>query len=231
MGGHALQAKLDRQVTWVGGSAAAPAIVSAGLVAMVGTVTISTVTVGPLSLQMLLHLVLMNVLAPLGASFLAGRFPSLGPDRIWMSGLLQILLLWAWHAPSVQQASVDSPALQLGLSALLFTSAVAFWSAVIAAGTSPGWRSIAGLMLTGKIACLLGVLLIFAPRDLYVLPGLVLALCETGPSTLADQQLAGLLMITACPLSYLVAAVVLSAQMLARIDTAHGDDDVAASSR
>ena len=46
-----------------------------------------------------------------------------------------------------------------------------------------------------------GALLIFAPRTLYHL-------------ALDDQQLAGLLMITVCPLSYLVAAVVLAVQWI-----------------
>lgn len=203
----------------------------AALVAIAGIVTVAAVDIGPLSLQMLQHLALMNVLAPLAAVLLARWLRRCSPDRIWVAGLLQLLLLWAWHAPVLQQAAAGSVALQLSLAVLLFASALLFWSAVISASTSSGWRSLAALMLTGKFACLLGVLLIFAPRDLYGLPGLVLALCETGPSSLADQQLAGLLMITACPLSYLVAGVVLAAQMLACIDTEQADGDVAAPSR
>jgi putative membrane protein len=34
------------------------------------------------------------------------------------------------------------------------------------------------------------------------------------PAGLADQQLAGLLMVAACPLSYLVAAVIVAAQII-----------------
>lgn len=196
-----------------------------------GAVTVAAVDIGPLSLQMLQHLALMNVLAPLAALLFTARLRHSGPDRIWMAGLLQLLLLWAWHAPAVQQATAGSAGWQIGLLVLLGTAAVLFWSAVISASASSGWRSLAALMLTGKLACLLGVLLIFAPRDLYGLPGLVMALCETGPSTLADQQLAGLLMITACPLSYLVAGVVLAAQMLGRLDSDRGDGDVVAPSR
>lgn len=65
------------------------------------------------------------------------------------------------------------------------------------------------LLLTGKLACLLGALLIFAPRELYRLHGL--------PS-LEDQQLAGLLMITACPLSYVVAGVAMAAQAIGDLE-------------
>ncbi len=99
---------------------------------------------------------------------------------------------------------------------VLAGAAVWFWWALIAASE---WRALIALLLTGKLACLLGALLIFAPRDLYNLDGLVLALCTTGPSSLADQQLAGLLMITACPLSYLVTGVALAARMLVRLDS------------
>jgi len=216
-----------------GGSAAV--LTSSALVLAVGIVTVALVEIGPLSLQMLQHLALMNVVAPLAALLFARRFTPGEPNVIWMAGLLQMLLLWAWHAPAVQQATAGSATFQAALFILLTVSAVAFWSAVIAAGASSRWRSLAALMLTGKFACLLGVLLIFAPRDLYGLPGLVLALCRTGPSTLPDQQLAGLLMITACPLSYLVAGVILAAQMLARLDLDQGldqaDGDVAARSR
>jgi putative membrane protein len=212
-------------------------VLSSALVAAAGIVTISLVEIGPLSFQMLLHLVVMNVLAPLLALVWGGRLAPAGPNGIWIAGLLQILLLWAWHAPALQQATANSAVWQLALSVLLALSAVAFWSAVIAAAPSSGWRALAALMLTGKLACLLGALLIFAQRDLYGLPGLALALCRTGPSTLADQQLAGLLMITACPLSYLIASVVLAAKMLTRIDVDHdrllnqADGDVPARSR
>jgi putative membrane protein len=51
-------------------------------------------------------------------------------------------------------------------------------------------------------------------------------------ATLARCRMAGLLMITACPLSYLVAGVILAAQMLARLDLGQNleqaDGDVAA---
>jgi putative membrane protein len=227
-----LQRRILDQRNIVGLRHSATAVVTSSLlVATLGAVTVALVEIGPLSLQMLQHLALMNVLAPLAALLFAGRFTQSGPNAIWMVGMLQMLLLWAWHAPAVQQVTASSAALQATLFILLAISAVAFWSAVIAAGASSGWRSLAALMLTGKFACLLGVLLIFAPRDLYGLPGLALALCTTGPSTLADQQLAGLLMITACPLSYLVAGVILAAQMLLRLDLGEADGDVAAQPR
>ena len=66
------------------------------------------------------------------------------------------------------------------------------------------WHGVLGLLVTGKLSCLLAALLVFAPRPLY----------PHRPSrsamSLADQQLAGLLMLTACPLSYVVAGIVMT---------------------
>jgi len=101
---------------------------------------------------------------------------------------------------------------------LLGAAALAVWVLVVQAVRHGQWRGIAGLLLTGKLACLLGALMIFATRDVYGLPGLAIPFCTTGPSTLEDQHLAGLLMVTACPLSYLVAGVVFAAQMFARLE-------------
>jgi putative membrane protein len=223
--------KLSQRDISGGQDGAAAVLTSCALVATAGVVTLATLEIGPLSLQMLQHLAVMNVLAPLIAVPLARRLRHSRVSAIWTAGLMQMLLLWGWHAPALQQAMSASPLLQFVPLVLLAASAVVFWSAVVAAGTPSGWSALAALMLTGKFACLLGALLIFAPRDLYGLSGLVLILCTTGPSTLADQQLAGLLMITACPLSYLVAGVILAAQMLGRMDATRADSDVAARPR
>jgi len=39
---------------------------------------------------------------------------------------------------------------------------------------------------------------------------------------LADQQMAGLLMLVACPLTYVLAAIVIAARWTLRMDTAQG---------
>lgn len=187
-----------------------------------GLVTASLVELGPLSLQMLQHLAVMNIAAPLAALCLGRRVAQNG---LFPAAFAQLLALWAWHAPAVQQFAAPSPAGQFGLMIVLAGAAFWFWSAVIAASD---WKALSALLLTGKLACLLGALLIFAPRELYDLNGLVLALCFSGPSSLADQQLAGLLMITACPLSYLVTGVVLAARMIGCLENDERSSHVAA---
>ncbi len=199
-------------------AAAWPVVASAALVAGSATMTLFLPEGGPLTRQMVLHLGVMNVAAPLLALGLSR--PLAVPP--WMSAGLQMALLWAWHLPAVQQAAAGQPLLQAGMLGLLGLAALAFWSAIVRSVGDGRWTALAVLLVTGKLACLLGAVLILAPRDLYGLPGLALALCAAGPSTPADQHLAGLLMVTACPLSYLVAGVALAARALADLDTASG---------
>lgn len=192
-------------------------LISAAVVSAAGLVVLPVSDFGPLSLQMTQHIVLMNVAAPLLATLLAARLPAFAIRTIWIASAAQMALVWGWHLPKVQQAAAAAAALQAALLILLSLAAMAFWLAVIEAERAGGWRAIAGLLLTGKLACLLGALLIFAPRDLYGLPELALAFCASGPSSLADQQLAGLLMVTACPLSYLTAGVIIAARLISRV--------------
>lgn len=202
-----------------------PVLAGTVAVALGGFVTTALVDLGPLSLQMLQHLAVMNIAVPLVALYI-GRH--VAANALLPAGFVQLLALWAWHVPAVQQLAASSPIWQFGLLISLAGAAFWFWSAVISA---PDWKGLIAVLLTGKLVCLLGALLIFAPRDLYRLDGLVLALCSTGPSSLADQQLAGLLMITACPLSYLVTGVALAARMLRRVERGGHSSHVAARAR
>jgi putative membrane protein len=78
-------------------------------------------------------------------------------------------------------------------------------------------------MLTAKLVCLLAAILIFAPRVLYGATGHLMHVGEqwSAAQELSDQHIAGLLMIAACPLSYLVAAVVITAQLINLRDASH----------
>ena len=175
---------------------------------------------GPLSSLMMQHLLVMNVIAPLASLVLAPRLDA-EADRagvLWAAGGAQILVLWGWHAPALQRLAAGSAGVHLAFLALLGAAAILFWAVLLRAGAQGRWGAIAALLLTGKLACLLGGLLIFAPRELYGLASLAVSICRTGPATLADQQLAGLLMIAACPLSYVVAGVVMAAQMLVSLE-------------
>jgi putative membrane protein len=157
---------------------------------------------------MAIHIGAMNVVAPLAAALLVlGSRAPRSPVTVWAAAIIQLALLWSWHAPAVQQLIWGSNVVATASHAILLGSAFWFWSSLLRLAGPARWHGIAILLITGKFACLLGVLLTFSPRLLHEAHGV-------HGTTLSDQQLAGLLMITACPLSYLVAGVVLSARLI-----------------
>jgi putative membrane protein len=190
-------------------SEALAAIVSAIAVAASGLLVLIAYELGPHSTHMALHIAAMSVLAPVTAVLSADRIPSslCNSSALWFSAAAQLALLWAWHVPAVQRLAAESHALHGAALAILFVSSFVFWGAVIRAASAARWHAIAALLVTGKLTCLISVLLIFSPRALYAAGGHV-------GHGLDDQQLAGLLMVTACPLSYLIAAVVIVARLL-----------------
>lgn len=181
----------------------AAAIVSAGAVVLAGLIALALVETGPLSSQMAVHIAVMNVVAPLAAAWRPLSFSWAGRGRFLVAAAVgQMVLLWASHLPHAVSASMS---LHLPVLVALAAAAISFWIAILAAISKARWAAVAALLLTGKLSCLLGALLIFAPGEIYRVP-------------IDDQQLAGLFMITACPLSYVVAGIVLAAQALADLD-------------
>lgn len=175
---------------------------------------------GYLSAQMLLHIVLMNAVAPVFALVVldkARRLRSPGWRGLLLPAtVLQLLAFWAWHAPPVLDAVMQSNLLHVAMQASLLSLALWFWLAVFSVRGRRRWRAILALLMTSKVFCLLGVLLVFAPRALYTS-----AASHAQPaSALHDQQLAGLLMLIACPATYLLAGTVIAARWLGRMDAA-----------
>jgi putative membrane protein len=199
-----------------------------GAVAVLGAglVTLPFFPLGPLSTHMAVHIAAMNVAAPLLAVTLV-RAPSSAGTRayslgLWSATILQLALLWAAHSPALHHAAHGSPLILAAMHAALFASALAFWMS-IARPNGSRWQAMLALLVSGKLACLLGVLLIFAPRLLFAAPDsehLGHGAATDTATALADQHLAGLLMIAACPLSYVLAAVVIAAQTVLGLDTA-----------
>jgi putative membrane protein len=183
---------------------------SAALAALLcGTfVILPSTTFGPFSAHMAAHIAAMNIIAPLCAiAIVATAQRRGGSGAFWATTALQIVTLWAWHLPAAQHFSGHGLAGPLLMHGSLFLAALAFWTALLRLNGRQRWQGVLGLLVTGKFSCLLAALLVFAPRPLY-------------PSShhlsyaLDDQQLAGLLMITACPLSYVVAGIVMTVQLI-----------------
>lgn len=130
------------------------------------------------------HLVVMGILAPaLALAFPLARAPAM-PALLGLSAAL-----WAWHLPSVYSAAWDSAAVYWAMQFALILPAWAFFSALL---REPEPAQILGLTTLVVQMGLLGALLTFAPRPIY-LEHLAHA-PAWGLSALQDQQLAGLIM-------------------------------------
>jgi putative membrane protein len=132
-----------------------------------------------------------------------------------VAAALQIILLWGWHSPAILAEALAVAPLLLAMHASLFLAAVWFWLAVMAEARRGSWFPLAALLVTGKLFCLLGILLTFAPRVLFEQAAIVcFGSAAPAERLLKDQQLAGLLMLTACPIVYVTAALLLARRRL-----------------
>ena len=151
------------------GDSNAPAVVAGALAVLVaGALTVGATEAGPLSGQMAIHIAAMNIVAPLLA---AGSRPADGARAmlrrgLWLATVVQLAVLWASHSPAVHHAAHASLLSAIFLHGILFLSALAFWFSITSAEASR-WQAMLALLVSGKFACLLGVLLIFAPRPLF----------------------------------------------------------------
>ena len=183
---------------------------------------------GPLSTHMSLHILAMNAFAPVVAlAVLATKADAdlarhrrgvvdgaLGAS-LPVATAVQLAVLWLAHLPGILAPAMHGAVLHALLQALLFAVALWFWLAIFAQAGSARWRAIAALLITGKLVCLLGILLVLAPRVLFLPHGVADGSSPyVHDGNLADQQLAGLLMIIACPLTYVLAGVVIAAKWI-----------------
>jgi putative membrane protein len=197
------------------------AIVSAIVVLLTGAAVLVVYDLGHFSSHMALHIASMNIAAPAVAALVVARRRIGGtrPLWLWTATFLQIFLLWTAHSPAVHHL-LQSPAAGWTFHAALLLAALFFWFSLMTTCAASRWQTIPALLLTGKLTCLLAALLIFAPRTLYGFAGHLADAPEhlSLHHALEDQHLAGLLMITACPLSYLVAAVIITVQLIGRAE-------------
>ncbi len=188
--------------------------VTAGLGLGASLWLVATADLGDVSRHMATHILLMNVAGPLIAIWcIAPTVDRVLPAAALSSAtFVQLVLLWGLHTPAAMASAHSSTALHLMMQVLLLGAAVLFWRAVIDEARH-GWRAILALLITGKLFCLLGGLLTFAPRPIYIGAHAAHGAGQH-EAALADQQLAGLMMLIACPATYVLAGVVVSIRWL-----------------
>jgi putative membrane protein len=156
---------------------------------------------GSAAAHMGMHVALMSVIAPLVAWWAigCGMRPrgSLGESLLGATAA-QAALLYLWHLPPGLRLAMEAPSAMAVMQLSLLGAATWFWCTIFGSLPARRWGALAALLVTGKVFCLLGVLLVLAPRPLYA------------AVALEDQQLAGLIMLAACPLTYLGAALVVT---------------------
>lgn len=175
---------------------------------------------GSLTDHMAVHIGAMNLVAPAVALVLRRFGIALSAAR-WPAAAVatQLALIAVWHLPSMLALAMHRPAAMAAMHLSLFLAALWFWHAAVTAADGDAWRSLLALLITGKVFCLVGALFVLAPAPLYTT---AFAAHGTAPAAalLADQQMAGLLMLVACPLTYVLAGIVVTARWLSRIERA-----------
>lgn len=168
---------------------------------------------GFLTHHMMIHIIVMNLLAPLCLLLLPAGWrqgPLVQGRGLALATATQMALLWGWHLPAVLTTSMHAPALMAAMHVSLFAAALWFWAAIAAALRQRHWTPLAALLISGKLFCLLGLMLVFAARPLYAEAGTLHGLSPG--ALLADQQRAGLLMLIACPIVYVLCGTLIAWQ-------------------
>lgn len=112
--------------------------------------------------------------------------------------------LWFWHAPGPYTAALRHESWHVLEHASFVSTAWVFWWAVMRCPASRSLAALGALLFTLMHTGLLGALLTFAPRPLYL----------PESRDLMDQQLAGLLMWVPGALAYLAACALVARRAL-----------------
>jgi putative membrane protein len=171
----------------------------------------------PFSAHMLIHMGVVAIAAPLLALALAGgRFDPVRKVP-WLfsaipASLLELVVVWGWHAPALHHAARQVTALWIAEQASFLLCGTLLWVAAFGGDRAldRGRRGagVVALLLTSMHMTLLGALIALAPRPLYAHAG------NIAQGALEDQQLGGAIMLLVGCASYLLGGLLLSLSVL-----------------
>lgn len=126
------------------------------------------------------------------------------------ASVIELLVVWGWHAPGLHAAARSSAALY-GLEQTTFLGAgLLVWISAFGGDEGPSSRrrgeGVFALLLTSMHMTLLGALLALPPRPLYHAAG--------SAESLADQHMGGAIMIGVGGVSYLIGGLLLTRGLL-----------------
>lgn len=184
------------------------ALIAAGVV-LLGVGMLSRLGAMLFAAHMAQHLLLIAVAAPL--LVLGGVDIRLPPLAGWA---LFVCVFLVWHWPAAFQWAAGNSFTELLELGTILAAAITLWSGVFgASGLSDGARGL--LVITAAILTdLPGVIMLFAPRAICVMPQENAA--GFGLTPLQDQQIAGLLMWVPANLVFFGIATCIFARWMAR---------------
>lgn len=170
---------------------------------------------GPFSAHMVAHVTVVALAAPLLAIALGGS--RLDPTRRWpllaapvAAMLAELVVMWGWHLPLLHHLAQAGTAAWLAEQASFLAVGLALWLSVLGGGAKDrrGQQAsgVIALLLTSMHMTLLGVLITLAPRALYH--------HAAAAAPLADQQVAGLVMLAGGATSTLAGGLWLVSRLL-----------------
>lgn len=133
------------------------------------------------------HLLLIAIAAPL--LVLGGVEIRLPPQAGWA---LFVSVFLFWHWPAAFQWAARHPLTELLEMASILAAATAFWSGILGERSANDGARALMVMTAAIVTDLPGVVMLFSPRAICVMPGEDAA--RFGLTPLQDQQIAGLLM-------------------------------------
>jgi len=154
------------------------------------------------------HMIAVAVAAPFLAYGIAGsRFD---PAERWPAivtplamSLVELVVVWLWHLPALRLRGDMQPVALLLEQASFLAAGLLLWSAVLA--PRHGAAGVGALLVTSMHMTLLGALIGLAPRPLYM---------HHGADALADQQLAGVVMLLVGGIAYLLGGLAMLGRLL-----------------
>src|SRR5690606_21830226 len=193
---------------------------AAGVVALLGAWAAAAAGRG-MTMHMIAHMTSVAVAAPLIAFGLSGT--ALDPAQRWprvvaplAMSIVELVVVWGWHAPAARALAAGSAA---GLAAEQISFAavgVGLWCACYGTRDAPSSMrraaAILALLWTTMHMTLLGALITLAPRPLF--PAHAHGGLPWGLTALADQQLAGVVMLLVGGGAYLGGGLALLAGLL-----------------
>ncbi len=158
--------------------------------------------------HMAAHMIAVAIAAPLIAVGLqGGRFdPALRWPRLASplpAAMIEAVVVWGWHVPALRSLAAHHPLALVLEQASFLAAGLLLWAAVLA----PRHRAagVGALLVTSMHMTLLGALIGLAPRPLYM---------DHGPDALADQQLAGVVMLLVGGIAYLLGGLAMLGRLL-----------------